>query len=116
MEKTNFADSERYVSKLCFGGWGLSGVFENCSEKDSIKAIINCLDKGINFIDTARDYGDSEHMIGKALKIYGGEKPFISQKSNQKVLANCVGECLGMSMKFSRKAGSQKVQKRVFGN
>lgn len=79
-KSTNFADSERVVSRLCFGAWGLSGIFERCSEKDLIKAVKNCIDKGINFIDTARDYGDSERILGKALKGYNSEKLFISTK------------------------------------
>lgn len=81
---TKFANSERMVSRLCFGAWGLSGIFEQVSEKDLINAVINCLDKGINFIDTARDYGDSERILGKALKIYSGKKPFLSTKIQSK--------------------------------
>lgn len=82
--KTYFSNSDKTVSRLCFGAWGLSGIFEQCSEKDLIKAVINCLDKGINFIDTARDYGDSERILGKVLKTYNGEKPFISTKTQSK--------------------------------
>lgn len=84
IKKANFAGSQRTVSRLCFGAWGLSGIFERCSEKDLIQAVINCLDKGINFIDTARDYGDSERILGKALKEYEGEQPFISTKIQSK--------------------------------
>lgn len=84
IKKTNFAGSHRPVSRLCFGAWGLSGIFEQCSERDLIKAVINCLDKGINFIDTARDYGDSERILGKVLKEYKGEQPFISTKIQSK--------------------------------
>lgn len=82
--KTSFSNSDKEVSRLCFGAWGLSGIFEQCSEKELIKAVINCLDKGINFIDTARDYGDSERILGKVLKTYQGEKPFISTKIQSK--------------------------------
>lgn len=83
-KETNFADSERTVSRLCFGAWGLSGIFEQVPEKALINAVVNCLEKGINFIDTARDYGDSERILGRALKIYTGEKPFISTKIQSK--------------------------------
>lgn len=84
MEYNNFSSSNRKVSKLCFGAWGLSGIFEQGSEKDYVKAVVNCLEKGINFIDTARDYGDSERIIGKALKEFQGEGPFISTKIQSK--------------------------------
>ncbi|MCL6217016.1 aldo/keto reductase [Zunongwangia pacifica] len=78
--RTRFINSDKQVSELCFGAWGLSGIFEKCSEQDLIRSVVNCLNKGINFIDTARDYGDSEHIVGKVLKQYEGEKPFISTK------------------------------------
>lgn len=84
IKEANFAGSQRTVSRLCFGAWGLSGIFEKCSEKALIRAVINCLDKGINFIDTARDYGNSERILGKALKEYQGELPFISTKIQSK--------------------------------
>jgi len=84
MYKTNFSNSKEEVSKLCFGAWGLSGVFEYCSEKENVNAVLNCLDKGINFIDTARDYGDSERIVGKALKEFKGKMPFISTKIQSK--------------------------------
>lgn len=84
MEYNNFPGSNRKVSKLGFGAWGLSGIFERGSEKDYVKAVLNCLEKGINFIDTARDYGDSEHIIAKALKEFQGESPFIATKIQSK--------------------------------
>lgn len=84
MEYNNFSCSNRKVSKLCFGAWGLSGIFEQGSEKDYVKAVLNCLEKGINFIDTARDYGDSERIVGKALKEFKGKRPFISTKIQSK--------------------------------
>jgi aryl-alcohol dehydrogenase-like predicted oxidoreductase len=39
------------------------------------------LENGINFIDTARAYGRSEEIIGKALKEWSGVKPFIATKA-----------------------------------
>jgi aryl-alcohol dehydrogenase-like predicted oxidoreductase len=84
LEKTYFARSPRQVTRLGFGAWGLSGIFEQCTEKDLIRAVINCLEKGINLVDTARDYGDSERILGKALKEYSGAQPFIATKIQSK--------------------------------
>ncbi len=42
--------------------------FPQISEKQASEAINRALDLGINFIDTARNYGDSEHKIGIAIK------------------------------------------------
>ena len=37
-------------------------------EKDAIDLVRTSVDKGINLIDTAHDYPDSEELLGKALK------------------------------------------------
>ncbi|HSJ66093.1 MAG TPA: aldo/keto reductase [Anditalea sp.] len=80
MHSKEFSDSGVKVSRLGFGAWGLSGVFEKKSENELIKSTLMCLEKGVNLIDTARDYGESERIIGKVLKEYKGVKPFISTK------------------------------------
>ncbi|MEH6679474.1 MAG: aldo/keto reductase [Sediminicola sp.] len=84
LKRTQFRNSNRYVSELCFGAWGLSGIFGTYPEKLLINSVLNCLDKGINFIDTARDYGNSEQIVGKALKQYKGDMPFIATKIQSK--------------------------------
>jgi methylglyoxal reductase len=68
------------VSKLCYGAMGLNGAFGSYSEREFIDSIHYSLDRGINMIDTARAYGHSETIIGKALKEWTGEKPFIATK------------------------------------
>lgn len=83
-DKKRFTHSDIEVSRLCFGAWGLAGIFESVSEKALVSSVLNCLDQGVNFIDTARDYGDSERIVGKALKEYRGEQPFISSKIQSK--------------------------------
>jgi aryl-alcohol dehydrogenase (NADP+) len=45
-----------------FGAWG------NTDHEESIRIIHRALDAGINFIDTADAYGDSEEVVGQALK------------------------------------------------
>ena len=40
----------------------------NPDHEDSIRIIHKALDAGINFVDTADAYGDSEEVVGKALK------------------------------------------------
>lgn len=83
-EKNAFYNTDPKISKLGFGAWGLSGIFEQCSEKELINSVRNCLDQGITLIDTARDYGDSERIVGKALKGYNGCQPLISSKIQSK--------------------------------
>lgn len=83
-QKSRFAKTDKEVSRLGFGAWGLSGIFEKCTEKELIDTVIKCLEKGINFIDTARDYGSSEYILGKALQEYRGPKPFLASKVQSK--------------------------------
>ncbi|MDP3487022.1 MAG: aldo/keto reductase, partial [Bacillota bacterium] len=52
------------VSRLGFGGIPIQRVSQE--EVNSIFAV--CRELGINFIDTARGYTDSEEKIGKAIK------------------------------------------------
>ncbi|MDQ3536823.1 MAG: aldo/keto reductase [Bacteroidota bacterium] len=82
-KKNVFPGSDIEVTRLGFGAWGLSGIFEQCSEEELMQSVRNCLDKGINLVDTARDYRDSERILGKVLKEYP-IKPFLSTKIQSK--------------------------------
>jgi len=63
-----------HVSEISFGGVeigipygiGVEGVTDMPSSADSIKLLHAALEKGINFFDTARLYGKSEELFGKA--------------------------------------------------
>ena len=54
---------------LGFGGIPIGRV----SEDEAIEVVRRCYELGINFYDTARDYGPSEERIGKALEDVRGE-------------------------------------------
>ena len=67
------------VSEIGFGGisvgrprWGVAGPGDRpeLDEAEAIRAIYRALDLGINFFDTAPNYGnrESERVLGKALK------------------------------------------------
>ncbi|MDQ1318315.1 MAG: uncharacterized protein QG588_1975, partial [Candidatus Poribacteria bacterium] len=64
MQKRKLGRTELNVSVIGFGGIKLPGV----QKDDAVKIINRALDLGINFIDTARNYGDSEEKIGCVLK------------------------------------------------
>ncbi len=57
------------VSEIGFGAWAIGGQWGQQSEQDSIAALNQAIDSGINFIDTAEGYGNgkSEQIIGKVL-------------------------------------------------
>lgn len=62
------------VSEIAFGGVeigmpygiGVKSEADMLSEKEAIRLLHSALDSGINFFDTARMYGNSENIIGKA--------------------------------------------------
>lgn len=56
------------VSPYALGTLMFATFIGNPDHDDSIRIIHKALDAGINFIDTADAYGDSEEIVGKALK------------------------------------------------
>ena len=80
METIRFPRTDRHVSRLGFGAMGFAGWFGAQPESEHIRALHYALDRGVNIIDTARAYGESERILGVALKQWGGEAPFIATK------------------------------------
>ena len=56
------------VSPYALGTLMFASSVGNPDHEDSIRIIHKALDAGINFVDTADAYGDSEEVVGKALK------------------------------------------------
>ncbi len=56
------------VSPYALGALMFATSVGNSDPGDSIRIIHKALDAGINFIDTADAYGDSEEVVGRALK------------------------------------------------
>ncbi|NBH03183.1 aldo/keto reductase [Amycolatopsis sp. SID8362] len=56
------------VSPYALGAMMFATSFGNPDPDDSARMIHKALDAGINFIDTADAYGDSEEVVGKALR------------------------------------------------
>ena len=80
MRYRQFPRSNGRVSALGFGAMGFAGWFGKTSEAECIRALHTALDLGVNFIDTARAYGDSERIVGEGLRQWRGEKPFVATK------------------------------------
>ena len=53
------------VSSLCLGAMNFGGPADDDASE---KMLLTALDAGINFVDTADAYGDSEEVVGKALE------------------------------------------------
>ena len=55
------------VSEISFGAWAIGGAWGQVSDEESMAALNQAIDRGVNFIDTADVYGDgrSERPIAK---------------------------------------------------
>ena len=76
MEYRSLGRTGVMVSPLCLGTMNFGGPTD---AQESIAIIIRALDAGINFIDTSNSYnsGESERIVGKALKENGGRDHII---------------------------------------
>jgi predicted aldo/keto reductase-like oxidoreductase len=63
MHKVRLGKSELMVSAV-----GLGGIpIQRPTEEEAVEVVRRCLDLGVNFIDTANAYGNSEERIGRAI-------------------------------------------------
>lgn len=77
MEKRILGETNIEVSAIGFGGIPIQRV-----DKDmAFKILEECSKRGINFIDTARGYNESEELIGEALTRLGRDKFYLASKS-----------------------------------
>ena len=66
MRKRILGSTQLEVSEIGFGAWTIGGEsYGDVSETDAIDAIDSYVSAGGNFIDTARQYGASEKLIGQ---------------------------------------------------
>ena len=77
MEKRRLGKTNLEVSVIGFGGIPIQRVDEDLA----IKLLKESYSKGINFIDTARGYNQSEELIGTAVEKIGRENFIIATKS-----------------------------------
>jgi aryl-alcohol dehydrogenase-like predicted oxidoreductase len=78
------------ISRIGFGAWALGGSNYDWGwgaqdDDESVATIHRALDLGVNWIDTAAQYGfgHSEQVVGRALREYGGPRPFVFTKAGQ---------------------------------
>jgi len=71
MKYRNLGKTELTVSEIGYGAWGIGGgMWQGSEDKESLLALHTAIDLGVNFIDTALEYGrgHSEQLVGKLLK------------------------------------------------
>ena len=71
--KREFGRTGWQVSELAFGAWQLGGQWGPVDDAESVRALLDAYESGINFVDTAQMYGlgHSEVIVGKSLRLWG---------------------------------------------
>lgn len=84
MRYTHFKNANVDVSEFVLGTWGLDDTrWTNHGNKDeALKVMKELYDNGVNFIDTAANYGNgtSEKIVGEFLQTIDREKIYIASK------------------------------------
>ncbi|MDR0344341.1 MAG: aldo/keto reductase [Nocardiopsaceae bacterium] len=69
------------VSEIGYGAWGIGGsMWIGAQEDESLRALHRAIELGVNFIDTARGYGESERIVGKVMREHRGEDLYVATK------------------------------------
>lgn len=85
MQKRKLGTTDMELTTVGLGTWALGGPWEYGwgpqDDDDAVGAILEALDQGINWIDTAPAYGlgHAEELVGKALR-QTTHKPYIATK------------------------------------
>ena len=86
MKYRKLGNTENNLSEIGLGTWAIGGGdwgmgWGDQSKQDSIDAILEALDHGVNWIDTAHAYGfgEAEEVVAEALSQWQ-EKVFIATK------------------------------------
>ena len=74
------------VSEISFGAWAIGGAWGPVSDEESLAALNQAVDSGINFIDTADVYGDGlSHRLIAQLKKSRKEEIIVATKVGQRL-------------------------------
>ncbi len=77
MQYLEFGNSGMEVSRLCLGAMSFGSKIER---GDAARVVDEALENGVNFIDTADSYGDSEEILGEILSGPKREQVYVATK------------------------------------
>ena len=69
------------VSEIGYGAWGIgASMWIGANESESVRALHRAIELGVNFIDTARGYGESERIVGGVVREHSGGEIYVATK------------------------------------
>ncbi len=69
MEYRPLGNTGLKVSEIGYGAWGIgASMWIGAQEDESLAALRRAIELGVNFVDTARGYGESERIVGSVLR------------------------------------------------
>jgi len=99
MEFRELGTTGEHISSIGLGTWQLAGMMGAVDRANATALIREAIDRGINFIDTAEKYGDSEQQLGKALTGGYRDRCFLATKVSKDFTASGVRKALKNSLK-----------------
>ena len=86
MNTRTLGTSDLNITPIGFGAWAAGGPWQfgwgPQDDRDSVAAIHQALELGVNWIDTAPAYGlgHSEEVVARALADWSGPRPYVFTK------------------------------------
>ena len=81
MQYRELGKSGLKVSALGYGAWGIGGAgWVGAEDDESLRALERAVELEVNFIDTARGYGDSERLVGQVVRRHPGQDLYVATK------------------------------------
>lgn len=94
MRYRRFGKTGLQIPVFTFGAMRIPGV----PEDDAIRTIIRAVELGVNHLETARGYGSSEELLGKALKHLDRDDVIITTKIGPTDTADEMRRCIDESL------------------
>ncbi|AMY10289.1 General stress protein 69 [Luteitalea pratensis] len=83
MQLREFGSTGVSVSPVAFGAMRITADSGGTSS-----ALLHALERGVSMIDTARNYGESEAIVGQTLREWRGPRPLVATKVKPKDVSN----------------------------
>ncbi|MFE5676831.1 aldo/keto reductase [Streptomyces erythrochromogenes] len=69
------------VSEIGYGAWGIGASgWVGATEDESVRALHRAAELGVNFVDTARGYGESERIVGRVVRERSADPVYVATK------------------------------------